>query len=80
MRITTADLLDALAEASKGSAPEDARTVQQMADEHGIPNSTVARALRTLAAQGRVMSHRVPHVGIDGRHTTVPAYTILPVP
>ena len=74
--VTEADLLEGLATASTG--PEDARTVQQMADEKGLHAGRGQKALRALHAQGRVQAHRVPHIGIDGRRGTVPAYTIRP--
>lgn len=74
--ITEADLLDALATAS--TAPEDARTVQQMAAEMGLSAWRVQSCLRALHAQGRLVMYKVPHVGIDGRRGKVPAYTIRP--
>ena len=74
--VTEADLLEALASAS--DAPEDARTVQQMADETGLHAWRIQKALRALHAQGRLQAHRVPHVGIDGRRGMIPAYTIRP--
>jgi hypothetical protein len=79
-RVTEQELLAALAEAIKGTAPEDARTVHQLAAAAGVPTSRIVKTLNALNAEGRVRAHRVPHVAIDGRHTTVPAYTILPPP
>jgi DNA-binding transcriptional regulator YhcF (GntR family) len=70
------DLMEALATAN--TAPKDARTAQQMADELGVPRCTVAKALRALGQQKRVTCHRVPLVGVDGRNVMVPAYVILP--
>ena len=78
MSITEAELIDALSSAMRSDAPEDARTVRQLADLAGVPESRIAKILRTLNAQGRVTPHRVPHVGVDGRRMTVPAYTIRP--
>lgn len=78
MSITEVELMDALAAAIKSEAPEDARTTHQLAKVAGVPESRVAKTLRALASDGRVIPHRVPHVGVDGRRTTVPAYTILP--
>jgi prolyl-tRNA editing enzyme YbaK/EbsC (Cys-tRNA(Pro) deacylase) len=78
--VTEAELVAALAEAIRSEAPEDARTVQQLALAAGVPTSRVIKTLNLLHADGRVVAHRVPHVAIDGRRTTVPAYTILPPP
>jgi prolyl-tRNA editing enzyme YbaK/EbsC (Cys-tRNA(Pro) deacylase) len=78
MKITEQELIAALADATKSEAPEDARTVQQLALAAGVPPSRVVKTLNALHAQGRVVPHRVPHIAIDGRRTTVPAYTILP--
>lgn len=78
--ITEAELMDALASSIRSEAPEDARTVHQLAKVAGVPESRIAKTLRALASEGRVVPHRVPHVGVDGRRTTVPAYTILPAP
>jgi hypothetical protein len=77
--ITQAELLEALASAVKGTAPEDAKTVQQLAAETNMAVWQVQKALRALHAQKRLQCYRVPFVGIDGRHGKVPAYTILPV-
>ncbi len=76
--ITLAELLDALHTASE--APEDAQTVAQMAEAMRVRGSTINTALRSLHKQGRVKAYRVPHVGVDGRRMTIPAYTILPKP
>lgn len=78
MTITESELMDALADAIRSEAPEDARTVRQLAEIAGVPESRVNKTLRALHAQGRVTAHRVPHVGVDGRRCTVPAYTIRP--
>lgn len=79
LSITEAELLDALASAARGDAPEEARTTQELADEAGVPARKVNAALRALHRQGRLVSHRVIRVGVDGRLAPVPAYTILPV-
>jgi hypothetical protein len=78
MRITESELLDALAAATKSEAPEDAMTVKQLAVAGKVPTSRIVKTLHALHAEGRLIPHRVPYVGIDGRNTTVPAYTILP--
>lgn len=76
VRVTESDLLDALASAFTSTAPEDARTVQQMATETGWAVWQVQKALRALHAAGRLACYRVPYVGIDGRRGKIPAYTI----
>ena len=80
LAITEQELIAALSAAIKSDAPEDARTVAQLAAASGVPASRVVKTLNALHAEGRVVPHRVPHVAIDGRHCTVPAYTILPPP
>lgn len=79
IRVTEADLLDALAAASKGTAPSDARTAQEMADAAGITAPRVRKALRQLQAQGRLATHHVRRLDLSGRPQTLPGYTILPV-
>jgi len=74
--ITQAELVEALIRAS--TAPEDAKTAQQMATESGMALWQVQKALRALHSQGRLQAHRVPFIGIDGRHGMIPAYTIRP--
>lgn len=76
--VTESELLAALAAAMPTAAPEDAKTVQQLAAAANVPTSRIVKALHALHAQGRLVPHRVPHVAIDGRRCTVPAYTILP--
>ena len=76
--ITESELVAALAAATKSEAPQDARTPAQFAASAKVPLSRVMKTLRALHAEGRVVSHRIPHIGIDGRSMMVPAYTILP--
>lgn len=76
--VTRADLLEALAAAAQGNAPEDAKTVQQLAAETNMAVWQVQKALRALHAAKRLQCYRVSFVGIDGRNGKVPAYTILP--
>ena len=78
LTITESELIDALASATKSEAPEDARTAHQLARAAGVPESRIMKTLRVLNEEGRVVPHRVPHIALDGRRTTVPAYTILP--
>lgn len=76
--VNEAELLDALAKAAAGSAPEDARTVQELAAAAGVSKGKVADTLRLFQAQGRLGIHRVPRARLDGQVQPVPAYTILP--
>lgn len=78
LAITEAELAAALSAAIRSEAPEDARTVVQLAAAAGVVASRVVKTLHALHAEGRIVAHRVPHVAIDGRRCTVPAYTILP--
>ena len=76
--ITEGELIAALAEAARGSAPEDARTIQELATEYGMPLKRVRAALHALNVAGRLAVHRVTRAALDGRQASVPAYTILP--
>ena len=78
MTITENELLDALAKAASGSAPENARTVQELASTAGVSTAKVLRTLKTFQAQGRLAVHRVPRARMDGVVQPVPAYSILP--
>lgn len=75
--ITQAELLDALAKAAQGNAPEDAKTVHELTTP-AISVRRVRESLRILQAQGRLQVHRVTRTALDGRAALVPAYTILP--
>jgi len=78
MHITESELLEALASAS--TAPDDARTVQEMVAATGYGEDKIRRALKVFHASGRLVPHRVRRVAIDGRNGIVSAYTILPPP
>jgi len=79
LAISAAEILDALASAAKGSAPSEAKTVRELQDVMGgIHHQRVRDALHILAAQGRLGVHRVTRTALDGRSSSVPAYTILP--
>ena len=80
IRITESELIDALAAAASGDAPEEAKTAQELATETGVVLSTTQKALRALFQQGRLQTYRVRRIGMDGRNTLVPAYTITPHP
>lgn len=74
--VTEADLLEALVTAS--TAPEDARTVQELMAETGLSKFRVRAALIALKAAGRLRAHQVTREALDGRQRVAPAYTILP--
>lgn len=76
--ITEAEILEALANAAAGSAPSEAKTMTELADEAGVTSLKVQRALKHYQKQGRLASHRVQREAIDGTFRWVPAYTILP--
>ena len=77
LRITEAELLDALATA--GAEPSDAKTVQELADDAGLSQPRVRKALRLLHRAGRLGIHRVQRADLSGRVQLVPAYTIAKV-
>lgn len=78
--ITENELLDALTTAVRGSAPEHARTAQEMADGLNIYVGRVRRTLGKLQRAGRLAIHRVERTDLSGRPQVLPAYTILPPP
>lgn len=78
MRITESEILDALQSAQRGTGPEDARTVVELAAETKLTRKAVNVAMRRLDAEDRLTVHQVLRRGFDGRMRPVPAYTILP--
>lgn len=76
--ITESEVLDAIAHASRGSAPADARTVDELVQATGRPVSAIRRGLKALHLQGRLGIHQVDRTRIDGRRCLSPAYTVLP--
>jgi hypothetical protein len=78
MKISMAELLDALATAS--AEPEDARTLVELCDEHAMSPKMMRDALHALQRQQRLGVHQVTRMALDGRRAKVPAYTILPAP
>ena len=78
MRITEAEILEAVANAYHGTADEDARTVPELAADNGVSRDRVRRALQAMAAAGRLNVHKVCRRGLDGRHSIVSAYTVTP--
>lgn len=78
--VTHAELLDALAAATKSTAPEDAKTTPELCEALGLSGARVRKALAAMQAQGRLIVHNVRRPNISGRITVVPAYTIAPAP
>ena len=78
VRITEAEILNALAAAASGNAPSEAKTMTELQDETGVSPLKVQRALKEYQKQGRLAAHRVQRAAIDGTLRWVPAYTILP--
>ena len=76
--IRALDLKGTLVTADAG--PEGAKTTTEMAAEVGRPVVAIHRALQRLAAEGRLVTHRVQRPTISGAMARVPAYTILPKP
>lgn len=76
--ITENELVQALTTAN--AAPEEARTVGELATLTGWGRAKVAEAIGRLAMQDRIGVHRKKAPGIDGRNISRPAYTILPPP
>ena len=80
-QITESELLDALAKASAGQGPEEARTASELCKATTPPLSVgrVRRALKVFAEQGRLRAYWVHRIAVDGTPRPTPAYTILPV-
>jgi DNA-binding Lrp family transcriptional regulator len=78
MKITEAELLNALAAAAPGKAPREAKTLTELSEETEVSPLKVQRALKEYQKQGRLVAHRVQRMAIDGTQRQVPAYTILP--
>ncbi len=77
-RITESELLDALAEATAGTGPEDARTLNDLIADTGFARERLLAALRACHTAGRLVVHQVYRESILGRRSRVPAYTIAP--
>lgn len=76
--ITESELMEALAAATRGSQPDDARTMLELRAISGVSEKRVRATLVELNAAGRLRVHRVRRTALDGRSAIVPAYTILP--
>jgi predicted transcriptional regulator len=76
--ITESEVFDAIAEASRGSAPKDARTADELSQAIGCSSSAIHKALKALHRAGRLQVHHVARTRIDGRRCSSPAYTVTP--
>lgn len=74
--LTESDVLAALVKVS--AAPEDARTMVELADATGFSRAKVRNDLAKLHRQGQLLAHRVVRRKMDGNAQIVPAYTIAP--
>lgn len=74
--LTESDVLAALVAVSE--APDDARTMIEIAAATGFSRGKVRQDLERLANDGRLLVHRVVRRKIDGNTQIVPAYTIRP--
>lgn len=81
IQITESEILDALAASSATPAPKEYRTLTEIvkATKGVVGERTVRKALQQYHADGRLVTMRVAHQGIDGRRSSIPAYAILPV-
>lgn len=78
IQITEAELIEALHASQIGEGDDAARTTEELCATTGRSIRHVRTALKELARQGRLRTHRVRRVALDGRNALVAAYTILP--
>lgn len=78
LAITENELIEELARYAAGDAPENAKTVQELALAANVSDGVVHKRLKILQRLGRLKVHFVARERIDGRRQSVPAYTILP--
>lgn len=76
--ITETELLDALAAATAGRGPANARTVTELAAKANVTRIRVSKVLHEMKRAGRLRVHRVTREALDGRQAMVVAYTITP--
>lgn len=77
-KITENELLAELARYCGGSAPEDAKTVEELTEVANLSSGTVLKLLKVLQRQGRVQVYRVRRARIDGVVQPKPAYAVTP--
>lgn len=76
MNITQEALLDALAQAAAGNAPEDARTVTELHITTGRDERIIRDGLRLLKEQGRLRAFKVKRVALDDVPRWTTAYLV----
>lgn len=76
IRVTEADLLEALAEAGPKPAPPHALTAAELRDKLGLNRSTLKKRLQQLKDEGRLEVWITNRRDVTGRPVGVPAYTI----
>jgi hypothetical protein len=74
--ITQAEILEEIIGASQ--APEDAMTMEEIADAARCSRAKVRNDIAKLSRVGRILVHRVVRRKVDGNSQIVPAYTIAP--
>ena len=74
--ITREEVLEELARAFSGDAPEDARTARELREAWRMSEVAVNNALDYFQRAGRLVVHRVKRARRDGIVQFVPAYTI----
>ncbi len=79
VKISEADILDAIAAAVGGSAPADARTTDELCAEFHCGPERMRRYLRLMHAAGRLVVHRIARRTFNGTMGLSTAYTVLPV-
>jgi DNA-binding GntR family transcriptional regulator len=78
MKITQDDLLDALRHALEAPNAGDAPTVNELQVTMGCGSAKVRRALKALAAQGRLEVVQVRRTSLTGIGILCPGYRIKP--
>lgn len=79
VKITEAEVLAALEESVNARpTPDDAQSVAEMASAMGVREGAVQKALKRLAAQGRLRVYRRASIRLDGQRSSTPVYAVLP--
>ena len=76
--ITEADLFEALYAAAGGTAPPEARTMEEIRRDTGIGEKRLRRAMKKLRDAGRLQVHDIMRRDLANRRIVVPGYTISP--
>lgn len=78
LTLSEAEALEAIAAATSGTTPKQAKTVQDIMGACGLSRDVVRRALGRLAMQNRLEVHQVRRPDLSGRINQRPAYVVLP--